>query len=102
MITSSFVKFELKTLEKSILIIYNRFLQNLFAKLKIKVKFFSLPKITKKFTLLKSPHVYKKSREQFQFNSYKQILTITSGCTPSFLKYLILNKPAEIKLTIKL
>lgn len=102
MITTPFVKLELKTLEKSILIVYNRFLQNLFAKLKIKGKFFSLPKRTKKITLLRSPHVYKKSREQFEFNSYKQIIVITSGCNLAFLKYLILNKPAEIKLTIKI
>ena len=37
-----------------------------------------LPTNKKIFTVLKSPHVNKKSREQFQLSSYKRLLDIYS------------------------
>ena len=37
-----------------------------------------LPTHKKLFTVLRSPHVFKKSREQFQLSSYKRLLDIYS------------------------
>jgi len=39
-----------------------------------KVNFINIPKKIKKFTLLKSPHVHKKSREQYESIQYKLII----------------------------
>ena len=49
---------------------------------RIKTHFFSIqhskPKLIKKFTVLKSPHVNKKAQEQFEFRVYKNQLSIYS------------------------
>lgn len=37
---------------------------------------FPLPTKREKFTVLKSPHVYKKSREQFQLCTYSRLIDI--------------------------
>ena len=95
------IKLELRTLNKTILYIYLKFLQNLFLKLNIPINYLFLPTLKKKFTLLKSPHVYKKSREQFEFTRYNLIILIDFKLSFQFLKFLIINKPAEIKLLIK-
>lgn len=50
--------------------LYNRFLYRFF---EIK-KIINLPNKKKKTTVLKSPHVNKKSREQFEIRYYKRIL----------------------------
>ena len=98
---NSFITIELKTLDKTILNIYIKFIKRVFSILKISSRFVSLPNTSRKFTLLKSPHVYKKAREQFEFNAYKQIIKILNTNKIYFLKYLVLNKPTELKLTIK-
>jgi Ribosomal protein S10p/S20e len=41
------------------------------------IKIFYLPNKIKKYTLNKSPHIYKKSREQFETRIYKVIIIIT-------------------------
>lgn len=96
-----FITIELKTINKSILAIYTTFLKTIFLKLNISFKVISLPILKKKITLLRSPHVYKKSREQFEFTRYKQTINIYSNCNSYLLKYLIINKPSELKLVIK-
>ena len=71
---------------------------NLFLKLKntkmlkgMKLKQIILPSSNKKiFTVLKSPHVYKKSREQFKFSTYKRKILITDT-KKSFISLLYLN-----------
>ena len=40
------------------------------------VRFLRLPKKRTLYTVLRSPHIDKKSREQFEMKSYKQILVI--------------------------
>lgn len=96
-----FFKLELKTLNKPILSIYTIFLKGLFLKLKINFKKIAFPISKKKFTLLKSPHVYKKAREQFELVKYKEVIYIYSNCSNFLLKFLILNKPTEVKIVIK-
>lgn len=47
---------------------------------KLKINIINIPSDKKKiFTVLKSPHVYKKSREQFKYALYKKKLNIESS-----------------------
>ena len=61
-----------------------RFLNKLFL-IFTKSKIISLPTKNKSFTILKSPHVYKKSREQFSSEICKKKVLIT-GISCKFLK----------------
>jgi len=40
-----------------------------------------LPTKIKKITLLKSPHIYKKSREQFEIRNYSRVLSLEGSQT---------------------
>jgi small subunit ribosomal protein S10 len=44
-----------------------------------KVSIIRLPKKIKKFSLIKSPHVHKKSREQFEIIHYTRILHLSGS-----------------------
>jgi ribosomal protein S10 len=101
-----FVKnsFFFKIIVKSInnrLFLYSNFLVNLFNRLDISFRFFSFPKRKKIITLLKSPHVNKKSREQFLLEKYKCVFFIKFPIKALFLKFLLINKPKFIKLILK-
>lgn len=96
----SIINIQIKSSQKQVFKIYNSFIKKIFNKLKINYSFFCFPNIKKKFTLLRSPHVYKKSREQFQFLTFKCIFKIFYNFKIVYLKYLMLNKPSEIKLSI--
>lgn len=48
----------------------------------------SLPKVNKIFTVLRSPHTDKKSREQFNLTMSSKLFTDSLGLTSIFLKYL--------------
>jgi len=47
-----------------------------------------LPKKIERFTVLKSPHIYKKAREQFEYITYKRIFSFTIVNTPETQKFL--------------
>ena len=69
----------------------------------IKTSCFFLPKKIKRITVLKSTHVYKKARDQFELRQYK--LVLIARCITlnlKVLKYIVLNKPKLIKLKLKL
>jgi ribosomal protein S10 len=91
-ITITLTTFNLETLK-----IYIKFIDFLFQKTKINYKKFTQRK-KKKITLLKSPHVNKKAREQFEVCSYKTTLIIESRICSNLLKLIFLNKPKFIKL----
>ena len=61
-----------------------------------------LPNRIEKFTVNRSPHVDKKSREQFEIRTHKRLLDILepSGKTVDELKKL--NLPAGVDITIKI
>ena len=46
---------------------------------KLNMKKFILPKKKKRITLLNSPHVHKKAREQFELSTYKTLLDISGN-----------------------
>jgi ribosomal protein S10 len=97
------INFEIKSLNKETLFHYKNFLVKLFNIQNIKTSYFFFPKKIKKLTILKSTHVYKKARDQFELIQYKFVLTVAVN-TFNFkiLNYILLNKPKLIKLKFKI
>ena len=76
--------------------------------LNLKILQISLPKKIKKFTLLKSPHIFKTARTQLEIRSFKKTLTVTNFNTVEQIQIfkkisqtLIKNLPVTTKLQIK-
>ena len=61
--------------------------------LQLKANKVSLPTLKKKFTVLRSPHIDKKSREQFEWTRYKKciFLSFQSMCIFSLFLFLLKN-----------
>ncbi len=74
---------------------YLNFLKNYLTNLKVNYTVIKLPKKKILLTLLKSPHVNKKSKEQFNHIKYNAVIII--NCSYEIpLKFLLLNLPSEI------
>ena len=96
-----YYKLNIKSLDSITLRLYIKFLKILFLKLNIKnAKCIFIPKKKKRLTLLKSSHVHKKAREQFQLTQYKVFIIINTNYIFNFLFYLLINKPKNIKISI--
>ena len=53
------------------------------------------------FTILRSPHVNKKSREQFELSSYKRLLDIYSSSSKTIDALMKLELPSGVEVEIK-
>lgn len=88
------------------LLFFNTFLSNNNKLSFWSLKFFVLPKKIKKHTLLRSPHVNKKSREQFETRTYKAIIhvipLINLNKSSEFIAIYILKKFIDNSLTTSL
>ena len=60
-----------------------------------------LPKTINKFTVLRSPHVNKKSREQFEMRTHKRLLDIASPTAQTVDALMKLDLPAGVDVEIK-
>ncbi len=60
-----------------------------------------LPTKKKIFTVLRSPHVNKKSREQFVLNTHKRLLDIYSSSSKTIDALMKLELPSGIEVEIK-
>ena len=60
-----------------------------------------LPTQRKVFTVLRSPHVNKKSREQFQLCTYKRLLDIYSSTSKTIDALMKLELPSGVDVEIK-
>ena len=60
-----------------------------------------LPTVRNRWTVLRSPHVNKKSREQFELNSYKRLLDIYSSSTNTVDALMKLELPSGVEVEIK-
>ncbi len=60
-----------------------------------------LPTKKKIFTVLRSPHVNKKAREQFELNAYVRLLDIYSSSTKTVDSLMKLELPSGVKVQIK-
>jgi len=95
--------FEIKSLNKVTLFHYKNFLVKIFNIQNIKTSCFFLPKRIKKITVLKSTHVYKKARDQFELRQYKLlVIARLNNFNFKVLNYILLNKPKLIKLKFKI
>lgn len=81
--------------------IYTYFVIKILKKLKIQFRYIQIPITCKRITLLKSPHVNKKAREQFEIKKLKKTFIIYSKIKIEILKLLIINKPKFIILNIR-
>jgi len=98
----SLIKFTFKSLNKESINLYKTFLFKMLEKRQIKYTFFSFPITKKRITLLKSPHVNKSAREQFEIKYYKNIILIQQSIENNFIKFLIINKPKTVITNIKI
>jgi len=60
-----------------------------------------LPTNKRIFTVLRSPHVNKKSREQFELNAYKRLLDIYSSSSKTIDALMKLELPSGVEVEIK-
>ncbi len=60
-----------------------------------------LPTKKQKITVLRSPHVNKKSREQFQINTHKRLLYITESTPQTMDQLMKLDVSAGVQVDIK-
>ena len=61
-----------------------------------------LPTRTRRYTVLKSPHVDKKSREQFEMRIHKRLVDILSPTSQTVDALMKLDLPAGVDVEIKL
>ena len=61
-----------------------------------------LPTVINKYTVLRSPHVDKKSREQFEIRTHKRLLDIHDPTTNTVDALMKLELPAGVDVEIKL
>lgn len=94
------MKLRIRSLSRESLYVYKNFIISTLKKSNILYSIAYLPKKKKRITLLKSPHVYKTSREQFQFVTYKMLISLNSLLTLKEVKFLILNKPKTVKMSL--
>ena len=60
-----------------------------------------LPTKVEKFTVLRSPHVNKKAREQFQLCTYKRLIDIFSSSAKTVDALMKLELPSGVEVEIK-
>lgn len=60
-----------------------------------------LPTNKRRFTVLRSPFVNKKAREQFQLNSYKRLMDIYSSSSKTVDALMKLELPSGVEVEIK-
>jgi len=92
----------IKTFNLRVLKLYTHFLKKVFHGSDIRFSIFYLPCAKKRITLLKSPHVDKTAREQFEVKYYKLCLVLKSISRFSILKWVLLNKPSVLMVKIKI
>jgi ribosomal protein S10 len=103
--SNAFFRFQLilKSSSKHSIILYTVFLKTVFNKLNLNTfTIFCLPTMKTRITLLKSSHVNKTAKEQFELKQHKVLITFkTTVFIYDFIKYLLLNKPKSIDIKIK-
>ena len=60
-----------------------------------------LPTMKNKYTVLRSPHVDKKSREQFEIRTHKRLLDILDPTSQTVDALMKLDLPADVDVEIK-
>ena len=92
------IQLKIESLSKKTLVFYIKFILKLFYIYQIKPKVNYLPCISKRFTFLKSPHVFKKAKEHFAIKKHRVILTCNLKIQN--LKQILINRPNTVKIKI--
>lgn len=92
--------FSVKSLDRNSFLLYKAFIMSHLTKLNVPFSIVNIPRRKTRITLLKSPHVNKKSREQFQLAHYKVLFRTVTELEASLLKYIVLNKPKTVKIAL--
>lgn len=61
-----------------------------------------LPTAKNKYTVIKSPHVYKDAREQFEIRTHKRLIDITEPTPKTVDSLMNLSLPAGVDIEIKM
>lgn len=86
---------KLESINKKCLYLYTYFILKIFSIKNYKYKINFLPIKKKKITFLKSPHVFKRSKEHFELKKYK--INININTSFDTIKNVLINKPNTIK-----
>jgi len=94
----------LESINFNLIINYVSFIMLLFKKLNIRITIIRLPKKIQKITLLRSPHVHKKSKVNYKKVTHKTLLRFSSK-DAIFMKYvysqILLRKPKSLNIMWK-
>ncbi|MCA8921291.1 MAG: 30S ribosomal protein S10 [Planctomycetes bacterium] len=60
-----------------------------------------LPTRIERYTVLRSPHVDKKSREQFEMRTHKRLIDITDATASTVNEITLVTLPAGVHITVK-
>ena len=61
-----------------------------------------LPRRIQRYTVLRSPHIDKKSREQFEIRTHKRLIDVLEPSSKTIDTLMRLNLPAGVDIEIKL
>jgi small subunit ribosomal protein S10 len=92
------VQLSIKSNYETVLAIYLRSLIQLLRLLNLEYKVVGLPTKKKVYSLLKSPHVNKKSKDQFGVRIYKKLVLVEGSIVN--LREIIRKKPPVIQIKI--
>ena len=92
---------KIKSLHKDSLNLYKNFLNKTLQSIKINFSICNLPKKKNRITLLKSPHVNKSAREQFEIKYYSTVIQLNGNINHKILEILLINKPKSVSVCVK-
>lgn len=95
------IQLNIKSSHKKSIALYKLFLAKILKEIQIEYKVVDVPTKRRRITLLKSPHVNKAAREQFEFRNYKTVFFVKNKASINCFKFLFTNKPKTVKLTLK-
>jgi small subunit ribosomal protein S10 len=92
---------KIKSLHRDSLNLYINFLTKTLQSIKINFSICNLPKKKNRITLLKSPHVNKSAREQFEIKYYSTVIQLNDNINQKILETLLVNKPKSVSVSVK-
>lgn len=94
------INLNIKSLDRNSILLYKAFIVASLNKFNVSFNIVSLPGRRVRTALLKSSHVDKKSREQFQLTSHRLIFRVKIKLNSLILRSIVLNKPKTVKVAL--
>ena len=92
------IQLKIKSIDQKSLTIYLKKVKKILEIIGVNYNLFNMPIKRKRITLLKSPHVNKTAREQFEIKSYKVISKADSFCFCWYVSFFLLIQVANLLL----